>query len=389
MAPILGALMALAPLATDFYLPGLPALRRELDAGVATAQATVTVTLFGMGVGQLLFGPVSDALGRRRLAMIATYAHAVLSVGCALVDDIALLLALRLAQGLCGAAVMVVVMAMVRDLASGRAAGVLVSRLMLVMGVAPVLGPTLGGLLLLVTNWRGLFIALAIFGILIGLASQMSLPESLPPTRRRRLHPHEILASYRSVLGDPLYLGVLAIASMTSTAMFAFISASPFVYQEVYGLSEVSYAIAFGVNALCMVVGTQLNPLLIQRWTPPQILLGALIWMTLGATMAVGSVLLLDSVLAFAIPMGLYQIGLGLVNPSTQVIGLHQHGDHAGAAAAGLGAGRFMAAGLLAPVVGVFGKDALPLSCAMVLLALLAGVVMITMRGRAGRLDYA
>lgn len=386
---VLGFLLALAPLATDFYLPGLPDLSLELGASMATAQATVTVTLFGMGLGQLVFGPVSDAVGRRRPAVIATLVHGMLSIACALVSNIWVLLVLRLLQGLCGAAVLVVVMAMVRDLATGRAAGKLISRLMLVMGVAPVLGPTAGGVVLLVTNWRGLFVALAVLGLLIGIVSHQSLPESLGPDRRGRLHVSGVFASYRTVFSDPLAVSVLIVSSLASTATFAFISASPFVYQEAYAVGQLPYALLFGANAVCMIIGTQVNALLLRAVSPPQILMGAVTWMTLCAGATVVMVSISDRTWAFAVPMGMFQLGLGLVNPSTQIIGLHHHAAHAGAAAAVLGAGRFMVAGILSPLVGLFGRGAAPLAVVMAGCSALGLIAVLAVRVRARAEDFS
>lgn len=386
----LGALMAIAPLATDLYLPGLPALAGDLGSGMGAAQATVTVSLFGMGIGQLFFGPLSDAVGRRWPAILATAGHGLLSVLCALVQNIELLLVLRLVQGFCGAAAMVVVMAVVRDISAGRAAGVLMSRLMLVMGVAPVLGPTLGGALLLLTDWRGIFIALAALAAVISAFAYWRLPESLEHERRNDFRFGPVLRSYAAVLRDRIFVAVLIAAAATSTGMFAFISASPFIYQEVYGVGEQAYAALFGMNALCMVVGTQINPLLLRRWAPPKILLLAVVWMTLWATVAIIGVITTDNMWLFAIPMAVFQFGLGLVNPNTQVIGLHAHGARAGAAAAVLGAGRFMVAGLLAPMVGRFGGDsAVPLCVVMAAVSLLSVAVVLVVRRAMASVDYS
>lgn len=352
---ILGALSALSPFAIDTYLPSLPSVAADLGASHSSVQATITGMLLGMGLGQLVLGPWSDAVGRRRPALAGIAVHMAASIACVFATSIWMLIGFRFIQGLAGAATTVVAMAVVRDRLTGRAAAVLFSRLLLVVMLAPVLAPMVGSVLLQWMNWQGVFVFLAVIGGLIGGLVLFFLPESLPVERRNPMGLRSVLTSYRILLRDRVMVSMVLVVGFMTGALFVFITTSPFVYQEVYGLTELQFAFAFGANAVFFAISSQLNPILLRRWSPAQILRVVQVVFVVSCAVLVVSVLLFHSFWAFVIPFSVASLAFGASNPNAQAIALHRHGDRAGAAAALVGAGRFGIAGAVAPVVGLFG----------------------------------
>jgi DHA1 family bicyclomycin/chloramphenicol resistance-like MFS transporter len=208
---VLGALIALGPLTIDMYLPALPSITADLMTSSATIQLTLTGTLVGLALGQLVIGPLSDSLGRRRPLLVGASVHVLASVLCIVAPNIAVLGVLRVLQGVGAAAGMVVAMAIVRDLFTGRAAATLLSRLTLVMGVAPVIAPTIGGELLRFTSWRGVFAALAVYGLVIIPVAYWTLRETLPPQRRRSSGIASTLRTYGGLLRDRTFVGLVLV----------------------------------------------------------------------------------------------------------------------------------------------------------------------------------
>ncbi|MFV0459147.1 MAG: multidrug effflux MFS transporter [Actinomycetales bacterium] len=363
---VLGLLIALGPLTIDMYLPALPDVGQELQATDSQVQLTLSGIMVGLAFGQLIIGPISDAVGRRRPLLIGITAHAGLSLLCALAPSIALLTTTRVVQGFAGAAISVTAMAVVRDLFAGRAAASLMSHLMLVLGIAPVLAPTLGGYLLTVTSWRGIFLVLAAVAAMLVALAWFGLGETLPVSRRRPARIPTILATYRSLFADRVFLGLVLLAGLMMATLFAYVSGSPFVLQGVYGMDNQSFGLVFGVIAMGMVVATQLNPFLLRRYAPQQVLTGAII-----VAMAATAVLVIAAVARAGLPLLLACMFLAIsmcafVFPNAPAVALTRHGEAAGTAAAMLGAAQFGIAGLVSPLVGVLGTDsATPMAAVM------------------------
>lgn len=362
---VLGALIALGPATTDMYLPALPSLTDDLAASPAAVQVTLTGTLVGLALGQLVVGPVSDAVGRRRPVLVGTAVHVVASLLCVVAPSLAVLNGLRLVQGLSAAAAAVVATAVVRDLYSGTAAAVVLSRLMLVLGAAPVLAPTVGGELLRVTDWRGVFAALAVLGALLLLLAARSLPETLPPSRRRPGTVGSTLRGYRGLLRDRTYVGLVLVAGAAMAALLAYVSGSSFVLQEQHGLDQQQFGLAFGAGAVFLIGATQLNVRLLRFATPEQVLVGGLV----AGTVAAVALLAVAAAGAGLVPLllGLWAVlaALGLVLPNAPALALSRHGEAAGTAAALLGAVQFGLGALVAPLVGVLGTDATAMAVVM------------------------
>jgi DHA1 family bicyclomycin/chloramphenicol resistance-like MFS transporter len=356
---VLGFLIALGPLTIDMYLPALPTITSDLETTAAAVQLTLTGTLAGLALGQLLIGPLSDAIGRRTPLLFGVAVHILASVLCVIAPNLAVLGTLRVLQGLGAAAAAVVVMAIVRDLFVGLSAARLLSRLILVLGAAPILAPTLGGIVLAGTSWRGVFVVLALLGVAILTVTALALPETLPVAARRNGGVLGTLRDYGRLFTDRAYLGLIVVAGLTMAAMFAYVSGSSFVFQEQYGLSEQQFGFVFGAGAIGLIAATQFNVRLLRRWSPSQILVTAL---AMGALM--GLILLLFAVTGFGglagilVPLWLVLASAGLALPNAPALALSRHGEAAGTAAALLGAVQFGVGALAAPLVGVLGTGA-------------------------------
>jgi DHA1 family bicyclomycin/chloramphenicol resistance-like MFS transporter len=372
---ILGALTAFGPLSIDMYLPGLPDLAATLDAPAWAAQLTLTACLAGLALGQIVAGPLSDRLGRRAPLLAGVSAYAGASLLCALAPSVYALVGLRFVQGLAGAAGIVIARAVVRDMYTGREAARFFSMLMLVNGAAPILAPVLGGQVLEVTSWRGVFVVLAAIGVLLAAAAALGLPETLDAARR---HPGGVGATLRTfgrLLADRGFLGHALACGLSFGAMFAYIAGSPFVLQEIYGASPQLFSVMFAANALGIVAASQLNRVLIGRFEPRAIMVAALgvqalAGVTLLVAVAVGTGVWPVVVLLFAVVSS-----LGLVMPNATALALADHPDVAGSASGLLGVMQFIVGATTAPLVGVAGTDtALPM--AMLIAALGVGGVL-------------
>ncbi|MEV2237257.1 multidrug effflux MFS transporter [Micromonospora sp. NPDC049891] len=360
---VLGSLIAVGPLTIDMYLPALPSIVDDLDTTSAAVQLTLTGTLIGLALGQLLIGPLSDAVGRRAPLIAGTALHIVASVSCALAPNITVLGALRVVQGLGAAAAAVIAMAVVRDLFSGSAFAQLLSRLLLVMGAAPILAPTLGSELLRWTQWRGVFAALAVFGVLLLLVAMLGLPETLPPLRRRRGGVLPTVRLYGSLLRDRAFVGLVLVAGLAMAALFAYVGGSSFVLQGQYGLDEQQFGLAFGAGAIGLIAATQGNVRLLRRWSPQRILVTALIVGSAASLVLLGLAATgIGGLAALLAALWVVLATAGLALPNAPALALTRHGEAAGTASALLGAVQFGIGALAAPLVGVFGTGAVAMA---------------------------
>src|SRR5215210_998944 len=365
---VLGALMAIGPLTIDTYLPALPQLSSEMGATDSQAQLTITGLLLGLGFGQLIIGPLSDAFGRRRPLLIGLAAHGMMSLLCALAPSITLLALTRTLQGLAGAAVAVVAMAVVRDLFTGYRAAQLLSRLILVLGVAPILAPSLGSALLKITSWRGIFVVLAVAAVGLWVLAWRALPETLPSARRQPASPRASLRAYGRLFTDPMFLVMVAVAGLMFATVFAYVAGAPFLLQGRFGLSPQAFGLAFSANAIGMILMTQLNPILVGRFGPIRVLSVAVLVAVTGAVgLLITALADVGDLLGFMLPMFFVMAAAGICNPNAPAIALSRHGDVAGSAAAVLGAVQFAIGGSIAPLVGALQDGtAMPLAAIIV-----------------------
>ncbi len=375
---VLGALVALGPLTIDLYLPALPTIVDDLGTTEAAVQLTLTGTLVGLAVGQLLVGPLSDTYGRRRPLLVGVGVHVLASLLCLVAPNVAVLGGLRVLQGLGAAAASVVAMAIVRDLFVGRAAATLFSRLMLVLGVAPVLAPTLGGEVLRFTSWRGLFVVLAVLALLLIVMAARAVPETLPAVRRRPLGLRSTLRTYGGLLRDRTFVGLVLVAGLAMAGLFGYVAGSSFVFQDEFGLDEQQFGLLFGAGALFLIGGTQLNATLLRRFEPRVMLPFALVLGTVaGAALALVTVLQVGGLPGVIAPLWAVLFATGLAIPNTPALALARHGEAAGTASALLGAVQMGVGAVVSPVVGVLGNDAVAMGAVMAVSAALALAVLL------------
>lgn len=366
---VLGALVALGPFTIDLYLPAFPIVADELDASEPMIQLTLTATMIGFGLGQLVVGPWSDTVGRRLPLILATTLHVGASLGVAFAPDITWVLVFRVLQGVGAAGGGVVAMATVRDLFGGQPLVRMLSRLALVTSLAPILAPVIGSQLLVVLDWRGLFVALAAYGVVIVALAAVLIAETLP-AERRRVRGHSTIAQrYRAVLSDRVFIGVALIAGLMFSGLFAYLSASSFLFQDVYGFDAQQFGILFAVNSIGLAVSSQVASRLMRRFAPPRILAFSLPIMAIAGFTAAAAAFF-DLGLAPVVGATFVFLSCaGLSFPCIQVTALAPHGAEAGTAAALLGAINFGLASLSAPIVGVFGTEtAIPMGLGMGLL---------------------
>jgi DHA1 family bicyclomycin/chloramphenicol resistance-like MFS transporter len=286
---------------------------------------------------------------------------------CVVAPNVAALGTLRVLQGVGAASASVVTLAVVRDLYDGRAAARLLSRLMLVLGVGPVLAPSLGGAVLQWTTWRGVFVVLAAAGAILTLVAYRFLPETLPVERRRSGGVAGTVASFRILGRDGVFVGLVLVAGLSMAALFAYVSGSSFVLQDQYGLSEQQFAVVFGLGSIGLIAGTQVNARLLRRYTPQQLLLWALVGGT-GASivMLASAVSGFGGLVGVLVPIWAVLAAAGVAMPNAPALALSRHGEVAGTAAALLGAVRFGIGAVAAPFVGLLGNDSTAMAAIMV-----------------------
>jgi DHA1 family bicyclomycin/chloramphenicol resistance-like MFS transporter len=379
MILVLGALVALGPLTIDMYLPALPKIADDLSVSPSVAQLTLTGTLAGLALGQLIVGPLSDSLGRRRPLMAGIVLHMLASLLCLFAPNIAVLGVARGLQGMGAAAAMVVAIAVVGDLFAESVAATVLSRLMLVLGVAPVVAPSLGAAVLLKASWHWVFAVLILWAGLLLLMAALALPETLPPSHRRLLKVRSIGATYVELLRDARFVILVLVGALGMASLFAFIAGASFVLQGHYGLDQQAFALVFGAGAVALIGATQFNVVLLRRFAPQTIVLWALVAASLAGVVFVGlSFFHVGGLPGFVLPVWAILAPMGLVIPNAPAVALSRHPDAAGTAAAVLGAAQFGLGAAVAPLAGVLGNDEVALALVMTagmviaLLALLA-----------------
>ncbi|EYD71620.1 Drug resistance transporter, Bcr/CflA family [Limimaricola hongkongensis DSM 17492] len=376
-AVVLGLLSAVGPFTIDMYLPGLPGLASDLNVDEAAAQATISAYFMAFGLAQLIYGPMADAVGRKRPVYIGVGIFLLATIGCALAPSLPWLVAFRALQGFGCAALMVVPRAMVRDMYTGHEATRLVAMIMLVISVSPMLAPLSGALMMTFTGWRGIFWALAVIGGLALLLTIVALRETLPAERRRPVRPRLLAVSAKRLLRDPTFMALTFVSGFGMASFFVFIASASFVYTEQYGLTPMQFSLAFATNAVGFFGASQFAASLGRRIGLTRMLRLALMGfaffaLTLLAITAAGHA-------SLPVLMGLLLCGnacLGLVIPTSQVMALDPHGEIAGLASSMGGTLQMLTGGLMVAVTGpFFDGTALPMvaviaGCAVAALSL-------------------
>ena len=354
---VLASLGAVAPVATDLYLPGLPAMGDSLDAGPSAVQLTLTAFLVGLACGQLVMGPLSDHFGRRRPLVASATVCVAAGVVCALAPTLPVLLAGRLLQGFAGAGGMVIGRAVIADLVTGRAAAKAFTLMITVGGVAPVLAPLAGSLLADPVGWRGMLWTVTGLCAVMLAGVLLVLPETHPVEARAVHREASPLGGVRTVLGLRAYRSQIAVSALSFAVLMAYISSSPFVYQDVVGLSEVQYGVAFGLNAMGLIGSGWIASRLIDRWTPSQVLRAA-VSVQLAAVLTY-VVLAAAGAPAWTFPLPIFfaVASNGGIMGNSAALAMSMVRPVAGAGSAVLGFSTFAVGALVSPLVGLGGED--------------------------------
>jgi DHA1 family bicyclomycin/chloramphenicol resistance-like MFS transporter len=366
---VLAALTAVAPLATDMYVPGFPALGRTLHASSSAVQLTMTAFLAGLVIGQLIIGPISDGIGRRRLLIGGTTGFAAFSVLCALAPNIGVLTGARFLQGTAGAAGMVLARAVITDHFHGADLPRYFAVLSQIMGIAPIAAPILGGAVLSVASWRAVFIVLAVLGVLLLLGVLRKVPESLPPERRDRDGIASTFNAMGTLLKHRAFLGYALTLGFSAAALFTYIAGSSFVFEDLHGVSASMYSLIFASNAFGMLIAGAFFSRLAPRVRLNTLLTVGVAIATSGALAQVVLRLVLGETLAGTwISLFVTITGVGLVFPATMSIGQALARHASGAASAVLGGLQFLLGALASPLVGLFGTgSSLPMALIMLI----------------------
>lgn len=359
---LLGSLSAFGPLSLDLYLPALPELANNLNTSSSYAQLSLTACMIGLSVGQLFAGALSDFHGRRLPLLIGLLIYAIASVLCAFSTSIEVLVALRFIQGLAGSAGIVISRAIVRDMYSGPELTKFFAMLMLVNGAAPIFSPVIGGQLLKVTPWEGLFIVLAGWGVITLLAVLFGLPETLPADKRMTGGLRETIATFRRLLRDRSFMGYALAQALVSAAMFAYIAGSPFVLQNIYGVSPQMFSVFFAINGCGIILAGQLTGRLASKVGEKRLFLVGLVLAAVSGSLLLAMIVASAGLIALLIPLFFVVSSVGIVSTTGFSLAMSKHGQAAGSASALLGLLSFLLGGALAPIVGIAGSaNALPM----------------------------
>jgi DHA1 family bicyclomycin/chloramphenicol resistance-like MFS transporter len=363
---LLAALSAFGPLSLDMYLPGLPPMTRDLHTTASAAQLTITACMIGLGVGQVIAGPLSDARGRRGPLLAGIAGYTLSSLACAMSPGVGVLVAMRLVQGMAGSAGIVIARAIVRDLSGGTVAARLFGVLMGITGVVPVAAPLIGGQVLLVTSWRGVFVVLAAIGVPLLAATAVMLPESLPLHERHGGGLRGVLGRFGALVRDRRYMPYALAFSLSFAAMFGYISGSSYVLENIFGISPQLFSVIFAVNSGGLISFSLLGSRAVARRGSAWLLRRGLV----GTAAASIAALLVTITHAGLWPLlGCFFVLLcanGVVLPNGTASAMASRAGSLGAASALLGLGQFGSGALVAPLVGVAGsRDALPMAIAI------------------------
>ena len=379
---ILGALSAFGPLAIDFYLPAFPAMALAFGTDEKHVQLTLAAYFLGLSIGQLAYGPVADRFGRRLPLLTGVGLFTAASLACAYAPNLEWLIGARFVQALGGCAGMVISRAVVSDKCDAVGSAKVFSQLMLVMGLAPILAPMLGGLLVNTTGWQSIFLVLTGFSALAGLAVALGLPESMPAHLPRQPL-SGALRQYGRLLKEPVYLGHALTGGIAIAGMFSYIAGSPFIIIKLYGIPAEHFGWFFGANAAGFILVAQVNARLLAK-RGPAFLLTRAVWVYLGAGLALLAVSALHTAQLWPllIPLFICIASLGCILPNASACAMNGQGARAGSASAMLGCLQFSVAAGAAALVGVLHDgSAMPMAMVISLCGILVvSVAMLTRR---------
>ena len=370
------------PLSSDMYLPALPSLTRSLHASASAAQVTLTASVLGIALGQLLAGPVSDARGRRRPLMVGLVGFSVTSALCAIAPTVWVLILVRFLQGLAGGTGIVIARAVVRDLYDGVTAARMFATLVIMSGIAPIFAPLIGGQVLELSDWRGIFVVLAAIGAMLALLALIRVPETLAPERRHTGGLPQTLRVFRRLLTDREFAPFAASYAIGFGAMFAYIAGGSYALENVYGISPQAFSVVFAANSIGLAAVSQVSRRLVGRTGPRPLFRRGLFLTAAGAAATLVVAITHADVWLLIGSLFLLVSSQGLVLPNGMAAAMGSQPDALGSASGLIGLGQFGTGAVIAPLVGVGGAhDPLPMGIVMVVCAAVAlGVNLVFVR---------
>nr|WP_092074459.1 Bcr/CflA family multidrug efflux MFS transporter [Dendrosporobacter quercicolus]NSL49665.1 Bcr/CflA family multidrug efflux MFS transporter [Dendrosporobacter quercicolus DSM 1736]SDM96121.1 MFS transporter, DHA1 family, bicyclomycin/chloramphenicol resistance protein [Dendrosporobacter quercicolus] len=363
MAFVLGTLAAFGPLSIDMYLPALPHLVRDLHSTTSLAQLSLTACLLGIALGQIFVGPVSDVLGRKGPLMAGLAFYVLSSLLCVVAPTIELFIVMRFIQGLAGSAGVVISRAAVRDLYSGPELTRFFSLLMLVNGVAPVIAPVLGGQVLQFTSWRGIFVILTGLGVIMAAVVLWGFRETLPLSLRSKGGLDNTLHGFRDLIHNRKFMGYALVQGFSIAAMFAYISGSPFVLQNMFNVSPQMFSLLFAINSIGIIIASQMTGRLAGRIREGKLLISGLTLAFFSSLVLLVTTLLGGGLYTLLIPLFFTVASVGIIGTSSFSLAMQDQARAAGSASALIGLLSFVLGGVMAPFVGIAGSHtALPMA---------------------------
>ncbi|MDQ0899004.1 MULTISPECIES: multidrug effflux MFS transporter [unclassified Paenibacillus] len=373
LAMLLGLFSTLGPFTIDMYLPAFPEIVKQFDTTASLVQLSLTACLLGLGIGQVVMGSLSDVYGRRNPLLISMAVYVAASLACAFSPNIWLLIAFRFVQGFAASAGIVISRAIARDLYSGNELTKFFSLLLLVGNLGPLVAPVAGSGVLSFTTWIGVFIALALLGIYLLSMTKWRLRETLPSDRRRPSNFVQQLRNYGSLLRDRQFVGYMLAQGIMIAGVFAYVSGTPFIYQNIYGATPTVFALLFGSNGISLIIGSQLVGRMSHRVSEHTFLLFGL-WLACLASVVVLVVATVHGPLfALVIPLFFFVAAIGITSTAAFPLAMESQGHMAGSAAALLGVIPFLLGAVVSPLVGIAGEDtAVPLGVIILLTSTVA-----------------
>ncbi|MCY8781569.1 MFS transporter [Bacillus spizizenii] len=391
LAFLLGMLAILGPLNIDMYLPSFPEIADDLSASASLVQLSLTACLVGLTIGQLIVGPVSDAQGRRKPLLICIFLFALSSLFCALSPNITTLVAARFLQGFTASAGLVLSRAIVRDVFTGRELSKFFSLLMVITAVAPMVAPMTGGAILLLpfATWHTIFHVLTIIGFLLVLLIAFRLKETLPPENRIPSSIGTSVKTMGSLLKDRSFMGYALTVGFIHGGSFAYVSGTPFVYQDIYGVSPQVFSILFGINGLAIISGS----FIIGRFGgiihEKSLLRMAVITAMIATAVLLTMTMIHGPLATLVISIFIYMITIGMVLTSTFTLAMERQGHRAGSASALLGMLPLLLGSIVSPLVGINETTAIPMGAIMFVTAVIGALAFFGLtKERAGQNSY-
>jgi MFS transporter, DHA1 family, multidrug resistance protein len=373
LALLLGSLGLLGPFTIDMYLPSFPTIVKEYRTTASLVQISLTSCLLGLGLGQLVIGPMSDVQGRRKPLRIFLIMYLIASVICAFAPNIYTFIGARFIQGFAAAGGLVISRAIVRDVYSGRELTKFFALLMLVGNLGPIVAPIAGGIILAFTNWSGVFLVLACVGIVLVFIVSWKLEETLPMENRVPSDISQILKNFGSLLKDRQFAGYALTQGFIIAGIFAYVSGIPFVYQNIYGVTPQVFSLLFGVNGIALIIGSQVVGRFADLISERTFLkIGLLISNVAGSSLLV-AFLVKAPLIAVAIPIFFLVASIGIIATTSFALAMETQGHIAGSASALLGLLPFVLGSLTAPLVGIAGEySAIPMGIVIFLASFMA-----------------